>query len=429
MEHRPQGTAPRREVLGGRNVLRRRGRLAAAALASSCLVLGVLGTQVGSPAAAKSRHHGHHSAFKQVNLVSDLPGRARLLDPEVKNPWGIAFGPSTPLWVNNNFNPASECGDNCVPEPADLLTKITLYKGANGKDKFEKVPLEVTASSPTGMVFNASNSFKINQHNGDGRVPARFLFNETFIGAVTSQGPAPEGRITGWAPRLDANALPPVKTTSTRARQENSFPFGLALVPATTPRGPRLLVAGTDNRIHVYNSRFKESTKPGQFVDRRAINAGLVPYNVMFLKGRVHVAYFGGGPGIRKAAVTVFDASGRTHKRLVTNGKLFAPWGMAIAPKHWGRFGGALLVGNVDDGMINAFNRHNGHFMGTLKNAHGKALVNPGLWGIAFGNGTIGTPRTLIFAAGIGSEVGGFGEDIHAHGLVGLIRPVKHHHS
>ena len=30
---------------------------------------------------------------------------------------------------------------------------------------------------------------------------------------------------------------------------------------------------------------------------------------------------------------------------------------MAIAPKHWGKFGGRLLVGNVDDGKINAFER------------------------------------------------------------------------
>jgi uncharacterized protein (TIGR03118 family) len=421
MEDRPHGTAPRRGMLGGRNVHRRRGRLAAATLASSCLVLGVLGTQAGSTAATHTRHHGHHSAFKQVNLVSDIKGRAKILDPEVKNPWGIAFGPHTPLWVNNNFNPASDCGPDCIPKPEDLLTKITLYSGANGKDKITKVPLEVTASSPTGMVFNASSSFKIDQ--GEGRTPARFLFNETFL---SKAGNAPEGRVTGWAPNADPND-PPLVTTSTRARQQNSFPFGLGLVPATVPRGPRLLVAGTDGRIHVYNSRFKETTRRGQFVDRRANKAGLIPYNVMFLKGRVYVAYFSGGPGSAKSAVTVFGPRGMSHKRLVTNGKLFAPWGMAIAPRHWGHFGGALLVGNVDDGKINAFNRHNGHFIGTLKNAHGKALVNPGLWGIAFGNGVIGTPRTLIFAAGIGSEVGGFGEDVYAHGLVGLIKPVSHH--
>jgi hypothetical protein len=97
---------------------------------------------------------------------------------------------------------------------------------------------------------------------------------------------------------------------------------------------------------------------------------------------------------------------------------------MAIAPAHWGGFGGALLVGNVGDGRINAFSPRTGHLLGTLKNARGHAIVNPGLWGIAFGNGVIGTPRTLLFAAGIGSAPGGFGDDVYLHGLVGLIRPV-----
>jgi uncharacterized protein (TIGR03118 family) len=422
MEHRPQGSAPGKGELGGRNLLRRRGRLAAATLASSCLVLGVLGTQAGSVAATQGGHRAHHSAFKQVNLVSDIEGRAKILDPEVKNPWGIAFGPSTPLWVANNFNPAlANLCPTCIPKPADLLTKVTLYAGAHGKTPITKIPLEVTASSPTGMVFNASNSFKINQ--GEGRTPARFLFNETFLAGSSSQGPVPEGRITGWALNTDP-ADPPLKTTSTAARQRGDFPTGLALVPATVPRGPRLLVAGTaDGLIHVYNSHFKETTRPGQFVDRRAVKAGEVPYNVMYLKGRVYVTY----AGQTTSALTVFGPNGRWHKRLASNGKLIGPWGMAIAPKHWGRFGGDLLVGNVGDGKINAFNRHSGRFQGTLKNAHGKAIVNPGLWGIAFGNGVIGTPRTLIFAAGIGSEAGGFGDDGYEHGLVGLIKPVSHH--
>ncbi len=78
---------------------------------------------------------------------------------------------------------------------------------------------------------------------------------------------------------------------------------------------------------------------------------------------------------------------------------------MAIAPKHWGKFGGRLLVGNVDNGKINAFGARSGKFKGTLKDASGEPLVNTGLWGIAFGNGVIGTPNSLIFAAGIGDEV------------------------
>ena len=101
---------------------------------------------------------------------------------------------------------------------------------------------------------------------------------------------------------------------------------------------------------------------------------------------------------------------------------------MAIAPEDWGDFGGALLVGNVESGKINAFNRRNGHLLGTLSDAAGMPLVNPGLWGLAFGNGTIGTPRTLLFAAGIGESAGGFGEHVYEHGLVGLIEPVDNEH-
>jgi uncharacterized protein (TIGR03118 family) len=144
----------------------------------------------------------------------------------------------------------------------------------------------------------------------------------------------------------------------------------------------------------------------------------------MFLKKRVYVAYAdaNGGPG---GAVCVFKANGKFKKRLTTNhevGTLQGPWGMAIAPKHWGKFGGRLLVGNVGDGTINVFNRRNGHFKGTLKDASGAPLVNAGLWGIAFGNGVIGTPNSLIFAAGIGNTPGDL-ENEYLHGLIGLIEP------
>ena len=51
-----------------------------------------------------------------------MPGLAPApVDPDVKNPWGIALGPQTPLWVaNQNGN------------------KITVYRGANGVDPFSQ---------------------------------------------------------------------------------------------------------------------------------------------------------------------------------------------------------------------------------------------------------------------------------------------------
>jgi uncharacterized protein (TIGR03118 family) len=139
----------------------------------------------------------------------------------------------------------------------------------------------------------------------------------------------------------------------------------------------------------------------------------LAPYNVAVFGHLVYVAYadVNGGPG---GAISTFRFNGRFVKRLTTSRHLNAPWGMAMAPAHWGRFGHMLLVGNVNDGRISAFNPTTGAFAGQLRTASGKPIVNSGLWGLAFGNGKTGTPRDLLFAAGI---------DNYSHGLFGLIRP------
>src|SRR5438067_11180801 len=38
----------------------------------------------------------------QTNLVSDLPGVAKVLDPHLVNPWGISASATSPLWVPDN---------------------------------------------------------------------------------------------------------------------------------------------------------------------------------------------------------------------------------------------------------------------------------------------------------------------------------------
>jgi uncharacterized protein (TIGR03118 family) len=384
------------------NSLQRRRRLPAqAALLATLLVAGAAASQTA--ARADGGHgDGHDGAFVQTNLVSDIPGMATLFDPAVRNPWGIAFGPTTPLWVNNQFSPDGS------------PSKITLYRGANGVDPISKVPLEVSASSPTGMVFNPTDTFLIDQ--GAGPTPARFLFTE----ADFSTG-APSAVITGWSPPVPP-ATPPLTTTPTAARTTPGFPVGLAMVPAGKHRSARLLmVDGVSGTVQVFDDQFMAvPDSAGMFMDPKAADEGLSPYNVAVLKGKVYVSYDHGPGGPPGGAVSVFKKSGKFKKRLITSHRLDGAWGMAIAPKHWGEFGGRLLVGNVEDGLINAFGRGSGHFKGTLKDASGAPLVNPGLWGIEFGNGTIGTPNSLIFAAGIGDEVG---EHVYEHGLVGIIEP------
>ena len=86
---------------------------------------------------------------------------------------------------------------------------------------------------------------------------------------------------------------------------------------------------------------------------------------------------------------------------------------MAVAPDGFGRFGGALLVGNFGDGRINAYAAGSGRHLGELARPNGEPIEIEGLWGIAFGNGINEQPTdTLFFAAGPGDE---------EHGVYGRI--------
>src|SRR3712207_3499458 len=155
-------------------------------IGSLCVAL--VGTAGQVPGASANDRGLHRPAFRQVDLISDIPGLAKLTDPDVRNPWGIAFGPTTPLWVANQFSEGP-------------TAMVTVYSGANGQSRIQKTllptgePLEVAASSPTGMVFNDTDAFKVRQ---DGvRTPARFIFTENFLSS-TVQG-AFASQITGWS--------------------------------------------------------------------------------------------------------------------------------------------------------------------------------------------------------------------------------------
>jgi hypothetical protein len=117
--------------------------------------------------------------------------------------------------------------------------------------------------------------------------------------------------------------------------------------------------------------------------------------------------------GAGNGFIDVFTTDGVLVKRLVSQGKLNSPWGMALAPTNFGDFSGDLLVGNFGDGTIHAYNPATGALQGTLSSSTGHPLVTDGLWGIAFGNGTTaGDTNTLFFTAGPDNET---------HGLIGKI--------
>ncbi len=317
-------------------------------------------------------------SYRQQNLVSDLPGQAARLDPNLVNPWGIAFSATSPIWLADNGTGLS-----------------TLYNGSGGK-----IPLVVTIpppsggsppSAPTGVVFNPGASF-----DGD-----KFIFATE------------DGTIAGWSGGT---------TAALRVDNSGSGAVYKALALGSTAGGNLIYAANFNSgNIDVFNANYGPTSVSGSFTDPN-LPAGYAPFDIQNIDGKLYVTYAVqdaakhddvAGPG--NGLVDVFDLNGNLLQRLVSNGPLDSPWGLALAPSGFGAFSGDLLVGNFGNGLINAFDPSTGAFKGVLDDANGTPIEIPGLWGLAFGNGSQGTKSNdLYFTAGIPGP--GKVED---HGLFG----------
>ena len=332
------------------------------ALASAALIL----TSAEPATAASSHRPNDGGSYVATPIVSDQPGVAPVTDPHLVNPWGITFGPTTPLWVANNGTSTG-----------------TLYTTNHGP---AQAPLVVkTQPTPTGIVYNDTSGFTLPNGN-----PSKFLFDSLT------------GQLSAWGGGTQ---------TTTTASVSGAVLTGLAL--AHTDNGPRLYAAdAATTNVLVFNGRWQLDS----ILKDRHLPAGLTTYNVAVIGKKVYVSY-APPPGIDAAVngvIDVFDFQGHLERRLVSGGVLDEPWGMVVAPHTWGKFADALLVGNEAGGQINAFDPHSGRFLGTVRDASGQQIGEDGLWGMAFGNGVIGTPDDLVIS---------IGSDEYQHGLVELVHP------
>ncbi|MBX3234468.1 MAG: TIGR03118 family protein [Labilithrix sp.] len=124
----------------------------------------------------------------------------------------------------------------------------------------------------------------------------------------------------------------------------------------------------------------------GSFVDP-ALPKGYAPFNVAALDGTLYVAYgttneLGGG------IVDAFDADGRFLARVAQGGSLDAPHALALAPASWGRFAGALLVGNHGDGAVHLFDPRSGRELGLVADAAGPIAIAH-LWTLRVEGGAV----------------------------------------
>ncbi len=310
------------------------------------------------------------NSYTVTPLVSDVPGAAPVLDPNLQNAWGLAASSTSPWWVADNGTSLS-----------------TLYNGA-GTPQSLVVTVGID-SGPTGVVFNGGTGFTVT--NGTQSGPARFIFD------------GEDGVLRGWNPTVDGTH---------------------ALVGGTGDPGAIFKgLAIADNKLYAadfHNNEVAVFDSSWSLVDRftdPGLPSGYAPFGIQAIAGNIFVTFAkqdadaedevaGQGRGF----VDEFDTAGNLIARIAQHGQLNAPWGLALAPSDFGRFSGDLLVGNFGDGQINAYELGaNGKYThkGELRE-NGHQIAIDGLWALEFGNGAnAGPTNTLFFTAGPNEEANG----------------------
>jgi uncharacterized protein (TIGR03118 family) len=337
--------------------------------------------------------------YQKTNLVSDLGTLgAHTIDPKLKNPWGIARGPSgNPWWVSDERSGVSTLY-NAQGTPVNVLNP-----GGNGL--VVTIPASVplpAVGTPTGVVFNGSaNDFRVAP---PGVAQTFFLFVSL------------DGTISGWDPAANP-------TTAIRKVSTQSVLTGATIAQIGADRF--LYVADLKaGKIRVYDSNFQPMAVGQGAFDDDHLPPGFAPFNIQNIGGNLYVAYAkqdqaktfvtsGAGLGF----VDVFSPQGSLLLRLQHGNWFNAPWGLTLAPSDFGTFSHRILVGQFGSGEILAFDAVTGQFQGKLNDQNNQVIAMTGLWGLAFGAGdqTSGAANTLFFNQGLNG-----GND----GLFGTLTPI-----
>jgi uncharacterized protein (TIGR03118 family) len=339
------------------------------------LVAAAVSLVAAASLASAARLPAQPDGFVVHRLVSDRG------DPRLVNAWGLAAKPSGAWWVANEGRSSS-----------------TVYM-ANGRrlDLTVDVP-----GGPTGVVFNRGRGFLVGR--GANAAPARFLYA------------CEDGMVRAWAPTVPVDwsteAVVAVDATASAAVFR-----GLALAAG------RLYATDFHNaRVRVFDARWRPVLRRGAFVDH-SIPHGYAPFGIQALGGRIFVTYawrapVNGNDAPSGGYVDEFDLDGRLLARVGRSEELDEPWGLALAPRGLGRFGGDVLVANFGSGRINAYARRGRDWA-----LRGRLPVKiPGVWGIAFGTGGSNGPRTTLFYAAGPHRWHGASE-VDVHGVFGSITP------
>ncbi len=347
--------------------------------------------------------------YRQHNLVSDRPAAATAdhTDPNLVNPWGVAFFPGGPFWISDN-----------AANPDGLST---LYDGAGDIIDFPNTttPFAVTipteqgdtsqgAPGPSGLVWNGSPlAFPVG-NNPQNIAPALFIWATE------------DGTIAAWQGALSPGNEAVTVIHNPKTLTDGPVYKGLAI--GNNSSG--LFLYATDFRdasVVVWDSAFVfNSTLAAKFADHE-IPAGFAPFGIQNINGQLWVTYakqdsakhdpvIGAGEGF----VDIFDTDGNLLNRFASRGVLNAPWGVVLAPEDFGQFSNDILIGNFGDGRISAWNPRKAEFIDWIRDDRGKTIELGSLWSLIFGGGLNADPQTLYFTTGLVNE---------SDGLFGTLTP------
>jgi uncharacterized protein (TIGR03118 family) len=329
-----------------------------------------LATAISTLALAFATTCIHADSFSQTNLVSDVPNLAANTDPNLKNPWGVAFSGTSPFWTSDQVTGLSTLY-NAAGTPQGLV--VTIPGGA-------------PPTGPTGMVFsNMTGLFPVNG------TAATFIFDTL------------NGTLLGWNGSAGTTAVQMAATPG-------AIYTGLAEASNGTSTFLYAANSAPGGHINVFSSTWAPTSLSGSFTDPN-LPAGLVPFNIQNIGGNLYVTYAQLGPGgtpMPGGVVDEFDANGNFIKRIAAGGPLSAPWGIVVAPSSFGSFSNDLLIGNFGNGEILAYDATSDMFLGTLNGINGQPLVNDHLWALETRAGVNGfDPNAVYFSAGINNQADG----------------------
>jgi uncharacterized protein (TIGR03118 family) len=302
------------------------------------------------------------------------------------------------------------------PQPTPLKVKLPLPDGTIPQTACQPAdpenPPNPTPATPTGLVWNPTTNPTTAFLVPGTTSPASFIFATE------------DGTIAAWAGGL----TPPDQAVLAVNHSPGAVYKGLVF--GTNVHGVFLFAtnfrAGT---IDVFAPNGPTGFRPatpgteidGDFTDPH-LPAGFAPFGIQNINGDLFVTYAKqdedqrddvAGPG--RGFVNVFSTDGHLLRRFASRGPLNSPWGVARASFAFGRFSGAMLIGNFGNGHINAFTTA-GDFLGPLRDPQGQPLVIDGLWALTLGGGRNSSPDTLYFTAGPNDET---------HGVFGTITPAS----